>query len=216
MELTATTRLDPAGTHNGWHRAFRALSTVAVAGLCVVAALAVVTAIATRLSPHGQYTAFGHPVMTVVSGSMTPVIGTGDLIVDNPVSATQASHLRVGQIISFRAAPESQRVFTHRIVAVRVSRSRVSYITKGDANNAADFSARPASDVLGVFSFAIPRGGYVLAALHRPIVLGLLLASFVLWMLARPLIGFGRKRRKPEREQPPQFTAHKNPNGVHT
>jgi len=215
MELTATTRLDPAGPHNGRHRALRALSTVAVAGLCVVAALAVAVAVATRLSPRGQYTAFGHPVMTVVSGSMTPVIGTGDLIVDNPVSATQASRLRVGQVISFRDAPGSQRVFTHRIVAVRVSHGRVSYITKGDANNAADFSARPASDVIGVFRFAIPAGGYVLAALHHRIVLGLLLASFVLWMLARPLIGFGRKRRKPEREHPPQITAHSNPNGVH-
>jgi len=215
MGQTATTRIDPAGTHNRSRRALRALSTVAVAGLCVVAALAVVVAIATRLSPRGQDTAFGHPAMTVMSGSMAPVIGTGDLIVDNPVSATQASHLRVGQIISFRAAPGSQRVFTHRIVAVRVSRGRVSYVTKGDANNAADFSARPASDVLGVFSFAIPRGGYVLAALHRPIVLGLLLASFVLWMLARPLIGFGIRRRQPERGQPPQITAPTNPNGVH-
>ena len=214
MELTATTRLDPAGPHSGWHRALRALSTAAVAGLCVVAALAVVVAVATRLSPRGQYTAFGHPVMTVVSGSMSPVIGTGDLIVDNPVSATQASHLRVGQVISFRDAPGSQRVFTHRIVAVRVSDGRVSYITKGDANNAADVSARPASDVTGVFSFAIPGGGYVLAALHRPLVLGLLLASFALWMLARPLIGFGRTRRKPEREHPPQITAPSNPNGV--
>lgn len=215
MGETAAIRIDPAGADNRWRRAMGALGTTAVAGLCVVAALAVVAAIATRLSPRGHDTAFGHPVMTVMSGSMTPVIGTGDLIVDNPVSATQASHLRVGQIISFRAAPGSQRVFTHRIVAVRVSRGLVSYVTKGDANNAADSSARPASDVIGVFSFAIPRGGYVLAALHRPIVLGLLLASFVLGMLAGSLIGFGRRRRKPEREQPPQITAHKNPNGVH-
>lgn len=193
MGQTATSRIDLAGAHDRWRRALSGLSTVAVAGLCVVAVLAVVAAIATRLSPRGQDTAFGHPVMTVMSGSMAPVIGTGDLIVDNPVSATQASHLRVGQIISFRAAPGSRRVFTHRIVAVRVSRGQVSYVTKGDANNAADVSARPASDVIGVFSFAIPRGGYVLTAWHRPLVLGLLLASFALWMLARPLISLGTK-----------------------
>ena len=93
----------------------------------------------------------------------------------------------VGQVISFRAAPGSKQVITHRIVAVRDSGGAVSYITKGDANNAADAVARPASDVVGVFHLAIPRGGFVLFALHQPRVLGLLLVSVVLWFLIGPL-----------------------------
>ncbi len=141
---------------------------------------------------------FGHPVMTVLSGSMTPVIRTGDLIVEDPVTPAEAEHLHVGQVISVRFAPRSQSVITHRIVAVQVRHGVVSYITKGDANNAADFTPRPASDVIGVFRFAIPRGGYVLADLHRPIVLGLLLTAPLLWLLAGPLIRFGRRPDEPE------------------
>ena len=192
--------------HNGWRRAGRAVSSVITVLVSMVAALAVVITIATHFSRDGQYTAFGHPVMSVLSGSMTPVIRTGDLIVDNPVTAAQARNLHVGQIISVREAPGSQAIITHRIVAVKVSHETVSYVTKGDANNAPDTPLRPASDVIGVFRFAIPRGGYVLAALHRPLVLDLLLASPVLWFLAGPLFQLARRLDEPEDENPAEST----------
>jgi signal peptidase I len=156
-----------------------------------------VVAVATHFSRNGEYTAFGHPVLTVISGSMTPVIRTGDLIVDNPVTPEQASSLQPGQIISVREAPGSQKIITHRIVAVKVGHGTVSYVTKGDANNAPDSTLRPAPDVVGVFRFAVPRGGYVLAALHRPLVLGLLLASPLLLLLAGPLFQLARRMDAP-------------------
>ena len=209
MSLTTTpvpvagpTGREDSHARSAWRWYLRALSTVAITGVCVIAALAIVIAIATRMSPRGQYVVFGHPVMTVLSGSMTPVIRTGDLIVEDPVTAAEAEHLHVGQIISVRFAPGSQSVITHRIVAVQMRHGVVSYITKGDANNAADFTPRPASDVIGVFRFAIPRGGYVIADLHRPIVLGLLLASPLLWLLAGSLIRFGRRPDEPEGGEP--------------
>jgi signal peptidase I len=163
--------------------------------MSLFAAATIVVAVASHLSPAGQYTMFGHPVMTVLSGSMTPVIRTGDLIVDNPVTATQAEHLQVGQVVSFREAPGSTTIITHRIIAVQDQNGQVSYVTKGDANNAADSPARPAADVVGVFSHDIPRGGYLLADMHRPLVLGLLAASIALFFLAGPLF---RAARQPE------------------
>jgi signal peptidase len=183
----------PKNMHNGWRVAGGVVSTIITVLVSIVAVLAIILAIATHFSRDGQYTAFGHPVMTVLSGSMTPVIRTGDLIVDNPVTATQASDLHVGQIISVRDAPGSQTIITHRIVAVKVVHGAVSYVTKGDANNAPDTPLRPAPDVVGVFRFAIPRGGYVLSALHHPLVLGLLLASPFLWFLAGPLFQLARR-----------------------
>jgi signal peptidase I len=187
----------PVNGHNGWRAAGQAASAVGIVLLSVTAVLATVIAIATHFSRDGTYTAFGHPVMTVLSGSMTPVIRTGDLIVDNPVTPAQASSLRPGQIISVREAPGSHKLITHRIVAVQVAHGIVSYVTKGDANNAPDGTPRPASEVVGVFRFAIPRGGYVLAALHRPLVLGLLLASPLLLLLAGPLFQFARRMDTP-------------------
>jgi signal peptidase len=188
----------PTHMHNGWRAAGRIASAAGIVLLSMTAVLATVIAIATHLSRNGEYTAFGHPVMTVLSGSMTPVIRTGDLIIDNPVTPAQASSLHPGQIISVRESPGSQRIISHRIVAVKVAHGTVSYVTKGDANNAPDGTPRPASDVVGVFRFAVPRGGYVLAALHRPLVLGLLLASPLLLLLAGPLFQLARRMDAPD------------------
>jgi signal peptidase I len=173
--------------------ALRALSTVATVIVSVFAALMILLAVASHLSPSGQFTVFGHPVMTMLSGSMTPVIRTGDMIVDNPVTATQAQHLQVGQIVSYREAPGSTAIITHRIIAVHDQNGQVSYITKGDANNAADTPARPASDVVGVYAHDIPRAGYLLADLHRPMVLGLLAASVALLFTAGPVLRYARQ-----------------------
>jgi signal peptidase len=152
--------------------------------ISLVAVLTVAIAIGSRTSADGQRVVFGQPVMTIISGSMTPTIAVGDIVVDAPVTAAQASHFHVGQIISFRATPGSPEIITHRIVAVRVQDGAVSYITKGDANNSADSTPRPASDVIGLYRFPIPRGGYVLVAMHTPRVIVMLLASALLWIVA--------------------------------
>ena len=161
----------------------RALTTTVTVLIALVAVLTITIAIGSRTSADGQRMVFGQPVMTIISGSMTPTIAVGDIVVDAPVTAAQASHLHVGQIISFRAAPGSAEIVTHRM-AVRVQNGAVSYITKGDANNSADSTPRPASDVIGLYRFAIPRGGYVLVAMHTPRVLIMLLASALLWIVA--------------------------------
>src|SRR5271154_816661 len=162
----------------------RALSRTVIILISLVGVLTIVIAIGSRTSADGQRVVYGQPVMTIISGSMTPTIAVGDIVVDAPVTAAQASHLHAGQIISFRAAPGSPEIITHRIVAVRVQDGAVSYITKGDANNSADATPRPASDVIGLYRFSIPRGGYVLVAMHTPRVLVMLLASALLWIVA--------------------------------
>ena len=202
MSTTAISRSASGPAHRKARRtpragrtALRALSTIVTALVSVFAAVMILAAVASHLSPNGQFTVFGHPVMTMLSGSMSPVIRTGDLIVDDPVTAVQAQHLQVGQVVSFREAAGSTAVITHRIVAVRHGAGgQVSYVTKGDANNAADSPARPASDVVGVFSHDIPRAGYLLTDLHRPAVLGLLAASIALFFTAGPLIRYARKQ----------------------
>lgn len=81
----------------------------------IIATLAVVVAVMSHFSPAGKYNVFGHPVLSVLSGSMSPTIKTGDLVYDNPVTLAEAAHLRVGQIITFRAS--AGKTFTHRIHA---------------------------------------------------------------------------------------------------
>jgi signal peptidase I len=205
--VVAPTRVEgmatPAGTHPAWRYFAGVLTTATTVLIVIIACVAIVIAAATHFSAtKGQYTVFGHPVMVVLSGSMAPVIRTGDLVIDNPVTAAEASNLHVGQIISFRSAPDSTTVFTHRIVGVTTTGDTVSYITKGDANNAPDADPRPAKDVIGLFQRAIPRGGYILNALHQPLVLGLLLAAPVLWFIAGPLFEVARAKDEPASRDP--------------
>ena len=189
---------DTRNAPSRWRSCLRGLSMITMVLFAVIASLSIVMAVATHLSAKGQYVLFGHPLMTVLSGSMTPVIRTGDLIIDNPVTAAQTRHLHSGQIISFRAAPGSQVIITHRIVGTKTVNGVVKYVTKGDANNAPDDVLRPAADVVGVFHLSIRRGGYVLGALHRPLVLAMFLASPILWFLAGPLYRLARDMDKRE------------------
>jgi signal peptidase len=173
----------------------RALSTAVTVAILLVGVLAIAIDLGTRTASDGQGAILGHPVMTVLSGSMNPTFRTGDIIVDKPVTAAQASHLHVGQVISFRAQPGSTQIITHRIVAVRDERGAVSYITKGDVNNSADSTPRPASDVVGTFSFAVPRAGYALVAIRTPRVIGMFVLSAGLWIVSVMLF---RRAARPE------------------
>src|SRR5579862_1874726 len=184
----------PNTSRSAGRRTVRAVSTVVTVLVSMVAALAIVLAVAGRMS-GGQATVFGHPVMSMISGSMTGAINTGNLFVDDQLTATQAQDLHPGQVITFREQPGSTTLITHRIVAVETIGGAVNYVTKGDANNAADATPRPASDVVGLYRFSIPRGAYVLAALRQPKVIGMLLGSVVLFFLAGSLFSAANGRK---------------------
>jgi len=169
-------------SRRSWAKATDFLGTFFTFIAIAAATVLLVAAIATRFSSSDEYTLFGHPALIVLSGSMTPTIDTGDFVVDNPDPG--ATNLRVGQIMTFFDSPGSSTVLTHRIIQVVHTAGGVFYRTKGDANPAPDPDLRPARDVIGVYDFKIPRGGYFLVNLHRPIVLGLLLAAPVLWLVA--------------------------------
>lgn len=176
------------------HRIYDAITTVGAVAVAMVGALALVLSVSTHLSHQQEYTVFGHPVLTVLSGSMTPAIRTGDLIIDSPVHSTAAAHLQVGQIITFRDPNAASKLITHRIYALApVAGGQAAYVTKGDANNAPDATPVPAGNAIGVFDHKVSRGGYFLAALHRPMVLALLVASPILWFVSGSLIAYGRR-----------------------
>jgi signal peptidase I len=171
--------------------------TLVAVAVVMVAAVVTVVAVATRMSTRQEYTAFGHPIMVVLSGSMAPAINTGDLIVDDHVSAAGATKLHRGQIITFYDRPGSKMVITHRIVRVVHREGQVLYETKGDANNAPDATLRTPSTVIGTYVGKLPRGGYFLTNLHKPLVFGLLLAAPILWFVAEPLRRWGREEDGP-------------------
>jgi signal peptidase len=130
-----------------------------------IAALLVMLAVIARQDSKGVTRVAGHPVLTVLSGSMTPTFRAGDLVIDSSVSESQANRLVVGDVITYRLGPSSELV-THRIIKVHQTTDGVTYTTQGDANNIADSQPVTPAQVVGTYSKRIPFGGYALRAAH--------------------------------------------------
>ncbi len=165
----------------------RVIRGVLVALVLLAALIAVILAVSVRHASDGVDTIFGHPVFSVASGSMTPAIDTGDLIVDQPVALPQATSLHVGQVISFVTSTSgaNSMIVTHRIVDVLPgpNSSGVQYRTKGDANNAPDPALVAPGQVLGLYSARIPVAGYMMSTLHQPLTFVILIMIPVVYLV---------------------------------
>lgn len=133
-------------------------------GFAVAAAL-ITLAVLARTDADGVSRVAGHPVLTVLSDSMSPTFRAGDLLVDRPASGS-ASGLAVGDTITFKTGTAGHLI-THRIVAVdRSPAGAISFRTQGDANNAPDGEPVSPEQVVGIYSTHVPYAGYALQAVH--------------------------------------------------
>jgi signal peptidase I len=97
---------------------------------------------------------------TVMSGSMQPAIGTGDLIVDERIPPL---HARVGDVVTFKDPASPSRLITHRLRSIHVVGGTARMTTKGDANNTVEHWSVPASGRVGRVLYRLPELGYALA-----------------------------------------------------
>jgi signal peptidase len=183
----------PAVPQSSWRYFRKIFSTAMTVAMVLVAALSLTLSLAVHKVGEGDYQAFGHPVMTMLSGSMSPVIPTGDLVIDDKLTTAQAQNLHVGQIISFRIAANSPVVITHRIVKVERLDGSVAYVTKGDANSSIDTPARPWSNVIGVVAHSVPQGGYFLDDVHTPLFMVVFLLVVMVWLSVGPMVRWARR-----------------------
>lgn len=123
----------------------------------------------------------------VLSDSMEPAIGAGDVVIVNSVPPDAVED---GDIITYERRTNS--IVTHRVVDVQESNQGMEFRTKGDANENADPGTVDESQVLGKVMFSIPLLGYVVSfastkqgLLLLVIVPGFLLVATELWDLFR-------------------------------
>lgn len=122
----------------------------------------VAAALATLLVALLASFALGYRSMTVMSGSMEPAIRPGDVVVNRRIQPLEA---RVGDVITFRE-PGSRRFITHRVRRITARGSRVTFVTKGDANTGTERWSVPASGEIGRVRFRLPGVGYALFWTH--------------------------------------------------
>ena len=99
-----------------------------------------------------------YKLLTVQSGSMERAIHKGSVVVIKP-----SDEYRVGDVITV-AEPANPKVsLTHRVAEVKEREGKITYVTKGDANNAPDTEERLKENVLGKVLFSVPLVGYPIA-----------------------------------------------------
>lgn len=113
----------------------------------------------------------------VLTGSMSPAINVGDVIVTVPITQKEP---QIDDVIAYQAKRfngENVAVFSHRIIDGDIENG---FIVKGDANKSPDPQKPKAGDILGVVLFTIPFVGNLLT----PKALFLLLpCAFGLWLI---------------------------------
>jgi signal peptidase I len=128
----------------------------------------------------------GKPVLVVLSGSMEPELATGDVVIEAKISPLDA---RVGDVVTFRDPEHPDRLVTHRVRRVRASGEKVSFTTKGDANNTVETWQIPRQGTIGRVEFRVPKLGYLVAWISGP---G---ARLLLVIIPALLLGFFELKR---------------------
>ena len=141
---------------------------------------------------------FGLKPEVVTTGSMSPTYNIGTIIYYKKVDQ---SEIQVGDAISYHM--NNGEIVTHRVIEIENG----NYITKGDANNIKDASPVPYDRVAGkIVGPVIPWLGFAVAFINTHIfvifiVVGILLAEFLLSNIKRDKISVSEKGQEEKEEQ---------------
>lgn len=118
-----------------------------------------------------------YKLYAVMSGSMTPKLPVGSLVVVKPKAT-----YKIGDVITFTSGASNKDKTTHRIYAITNSEGQQQYTTKGDANNAPDEKPVSRGQILGKQFIMLPYMGYVLNYIQTPfgLVLIILVPSVII------------------------------------
>ncbi|WP_285025403.1 signal peptidase I [Plantibacter sp. ME-Dv--P-122b] len=141
----------------------RILRSIGFGVLCLLAAIGVLSGVGWAANALGVV----QPLI-VVSGSMAPGIKTGDLVVSIP---EPVDGIEVGDIVTLRSTL-TQRLVTHRVIAIDQDGDGYRLQLKGDANDEPDpRSYAVASDAAPPVPWVvIPGAGRFVEAVGRPAV----------------------------------------------
>jgi signal peptidase len=180
-----STALKPTRTHSSTgavhgrrkagrtHRPVQALALLPkafAAATTTLLVLAVALFLALAIGPR----LLGYQTLTMLTGSMAPLINPGDVVVTAPVPTRD---IKVGDIITYHIPVEDQRVETHRVTEVRANADGSTAVkTKGDANNGVDpWTATITGPTVDRHVVTIPHIGAVIRGVRERVVLNILI-----------------------------------------
>lgn len=165
-------------------KGFQPIYYIFVAFIVLVALLLIISAFPIT----GNY-----KFMIVQSGSMTPAIKMGSIVIVKP-----AENYKIGDIITFVQYSRTKAPTTHRIYEIKVTEGEARYITKGDANNAPDQKEITKREIIGKVLFSVPYLGYAVDFAKKPLGLALIIivpAAIIIFDEIKKIIGEIRERK---------------------
>ncbi len=138
----------------------------------------------------------GWQSMTVLTGSMRPLLRPGDVVVDRMIAPASA---RPGDIVTFHDPGRGGKLVTHRVRFISRRGAMIDVVTRGDANSVGERWSVPADGRIGRVEYRIPHLGYLGQWVGTP--LGRLLA-IVLPALALAIIELRAVWRSPPAPDP--------------
>jgi signal peptidase len=154
----------------------------------LVVAAAIVVVVVLPRAVQGQ-------AMSVLSGSMTPTIPVGAIVLVRPVDP---GTLHVGDVATYQKEAGKDDYVTHRIVKIDRSTTPATFTFKGDANRGPDITPVVPGQIRGQVWFHVPYLGAIRDGLHGKggltLVATLLLAGYAISQLSG---GFSDRRKKP-------------------
>jgi signal peptidase len=131
----------------------------------LVVAVAVLAFGVLAVGPH----VLDYRTMTMLTGSMSPVIDPGDVTIVTPLPVDEIAQ---GMIIAYHIPIDDHHLVSHRVVSVdRGADGTVTVETKGDANDAVDpWQATLQGDTAYQVRAVIPEIGQAIEALRTPLV----------------------------------------------
>src|SRR4051794_6736462 len=98
-----------------------------------IVAVAIVTFAGMAIGPP----VFGYRTLTMLTGSMSPAIDPGDVVIATPIPVSEVTE---GMVITYHIPVEDHHLVTHRIISVEHGTDgAVTVQTKGDANETPDY-----------------------------------------------------------------------------
>jgi signal peptidase len=157
----------------GSGRALRALDVIATAVLVLV-----IVFLATVLIGE----AFGLREYSVQSGSMSPAIKVGDVVVSRSIAPLDAEP---GQVVTFHDPALGGLLVSHRVVsrALDPTSRSVVFVTKGDANQIPERWSVPVSGSIGRSVLVVPFLGTIMAPFVSTAGRVALLCLLAVWAL---------------------------------
>ena len=107
---------------------------------------------------------FTYQALTIGSGSMSPAIEKGDVIILKGMKNEEARKIKKGDVLVYN---HDNKIIVHRVIKKSNNGKTISFKTKGDYNNTKDSWTVKQEDVIGIVKFRIRWVGMPTVALNE-------------------------------------------------